>query len=147
MITFELDWYRKCHIKIWKWKPWQAIDQTSTCVKMAFFWQQIFPRKQHLDIRCIHIGIFFKEVIEWVCERLSFNPKWAMSWLEQVTSRWDEDDVCWILIVQASVPITTNINCEFESREVYSIQHYVVKFVSELRQDGGYLLVLSFLHQ
>jgi hypothetical protein len=35
--------------------------------------------------------------------------------------------------------------CEFESRsgEVYSIQHYVIKFVSDLRQVGGFLRVSS----
>jgi hypothetical protein len=32
-------------------------------------------------------------------------------------------------------------SCEFESRsgEVFSIQHYVIKFVSDLRQIGGFL--------
>ena len=37
-------------------------------------------------------------------------------------------------------------HCEFESRlgEVYSIQHYVIKFVSDLRQFGGFLRVLRF---
>ena len=36
--------------------------------------------------------------------------------------------------------------CEFEARsgEVYSIQYYVIKFVSDLRQVGGFLLVLLF---
>ena len=35
---------------------------------------------------------------------------------------------------------------EFESRsgEVYSIQHYVIKIVSNLRQFGGFLRVLQF---
>ena len=35
---------------------------------------------------------------------------------------------------------------EFESHlgEVYSIQHHVIKFVSELRQVGGFLRVLRF---
>jgi hypothetical protein len=28
--------------------------------------------------------------------------------------------------------------------EVYSIQHYVIKFVSDLRQVGGFLRVLQF---
>ena len=28
--------------------------------------------------------------------------------------------------------------------EVYSIQHYVIKFVSDLREVGGFLLVLQF---
>jgi hypothetical protein len=36
--------------------------------------------------------------------------------------------------------------CELESRtgEVYLIQHYVIKFVSDLRQVGGFLYVLYF---
>jgi hypothetical protein len=42
-----------------------------------------------------------------------------------------------------SVPITTY---EFESctGEVYSTQHYVIKFVSDLRLVGGFLRVLRF---
>jgi hypothetical protein len=36
-----------------------------------------------------------------------------------------------------TVPITTN-------GEVYSIQHYVIKFVSDFRQVGGVLQVLRF---
>jgi hypothetical protein len=49
--------------------------------------------------------------------------------------------------------ITTNAisafrhsSCEFEpsSGEVYSIQHYVIKFVSDLQQVGGFLQVLRF---
>jgi hypothetical protein len=35
-----------------------------------------------------------------------------------------------------SVPITTDV--------VSSIQHYVIKFVSDLRQVGGFLQVLRF---
>jgi len=36
--------------------------------------------------------------------------------------------------------------CEFEPRsgEVYSIQYYVIKFVSDLRQVGGFLRVRRF---
>ena len=36
--------------------------------------------------------------------------------------------------------------CEFESRsdEMYAIQHFVIKFVSNLRQVGGFLQVLRF---
>ena len=36
--------------------------------------------------------------------------------------------------------------CEFESRssEVYLIQHYVVKFVSDLRQVCGFLWTILF---
>ena len=31
--------------------------------------------------------------------------------------------------------------------EVCSMQHYVIKFVNDLRQVGGFLRVLRFLHQ
>ena len=39
-----------------------------------------------------------------------------------------------------------NQRCEFESHsgEVYSIQHYVIKFVSDLLQVGGFLWMLRF---
>jgi len=34
--------------------------------------------------------------------------------------------------------------CEFESRSGRAVQHYVLKFVSDLRQVGGFLRVLRF---
>ena len=39
-----------------------------------------------------------------------------------------------------------HIRCEFEPRsgEVYSIQHYVIKFVSDFLQGGGFLQILGF---
>jgi hypothetical protein len=44
-----------------------------------------------------------------------------------------------------SVPITTNIvSLNPVHGKVYSIQHYVIKFVSDLRQVGGFLWVLRF---
>jgi len=43
------------------------------------------------------------------------------------------------------VPITTKVVSSNPARgEVYSIQHYVLKFVSDLRQVGGFLRVLRF---
>jgi hypothetical protein len=34
--------------------------------------------------------------------------------------------------------------CEFESRSGRGVQHYVIKFVSDLGQVGGFLRVLRF---
>ena len=34
--------------------------------------------------------------------------------------------------------------CEFESRSGRGVQHYVIKFVSDLRQVGGFLRVPRF---
>ena len=52
----------------------------------------------------------------------------------------------WELDIQLhvqSVPITTNVVSSNPAHgEVYSIQHYVIKFVSDLRQVGGFLRVL-----
>jgi hypothetical protein len=54
----------------------------------------------------------------------------------------------WELDIQIhvqSVPITTNVVSSNPAHgEVYSIQHYVIKFVSYLRQVGGFLRVLRF---
>ena len=44
-----------------------------------------------------------------------------------------------------SVAITTNVvSSNTIHGEVYSIQHYVIKFVSDLRQVGGFLWTLRF---
>ena len=41
------------------------------------------------------------------------------------------------------VPITTNVvSSNHVHGEVYSIQHYVIKFISDLRQVGGFIRVL-----
>jgi hypothetical protein len=46
-------------------------------------------------------------------------------------------------ITQCLSPLTI-VNFEFHSGEVYSMQHYVIKFVSDLQQVGGFLRVLWF---
>ena len=55
----------------------------------------------------------------------------------------------WLLDLQLpmrSVAFTTNVvNSNLAHGKVYSIQHYVIKFVSDLRQVGGFLGVLPFL--
>ena len=54
--------------------------------------------------------------------------------------------IVWYLDIQLpvqSVPITTNVvSSNPVHDEVYSIQHYVRKFVSDLRQVGGFLRFL-----
>jgi hypothetical protein len=54
----------------------------------------------------------------------------------------------WYLDVQfpfQTVPIATNVvSSNPPYGEVYSIQHYVIKFVSDLRQVGGFLRVFRF---
>ena len=42
-----------------------------------------------------------------------------------------------------SMHIATNV-VEYRSGDMYSIQHYVIKFAIDLRQDGGFIRVLRF---
>jgi hypothetical protein len=59
--------------------------------------------------------------------------------------------IVWWLDLQLpmqSVHITTKVvSLNPAHGEVYSIQHYVIKFVSALRQVGGFLGYSGFLHQ
>ena len=56
--------------------------------------------------------------------------------------------IVWYLNLQLpmqSVALTTNIVSSNPAHgETYSIQHYVIKFVNDLRQVGGFLRVLRF---
>ena len=55
--------------------------------------------------------------------------------------------IVWKLDLQLpiqSVPITINVVSSNSHDGVYSIQHYVIKFVSDLRQVAGFLPVLRF---
>ena len=56
--------------------------------------------------------------------------------------------IVWLLYLQLSVqsvPITTNVVRSSTARgKLYLIQHYVIKFVSDLWQVGGFLGVLQF---
>ena len=56
--------------------------------------------------------------------------------------------IVWWLDLQLhvqSVPITTKVMSSIPTHgEVYSIQHYVIKYVSDLQQVRGFLRVLQF---
>ena len=58
------------------------------------------------------------------------------------------DVIAWLLYLQKpihAVPITSNAASSNPAySEVYSIQHYVIQFVSDLQQAGGFLRVLWF---
>jgi hypothetical protein len=55
------------------------------------------------------------------------------------------DKVFVFLLPVQSVPITTEVLSSNPTHdEVYLIQHYVIKFVSDLQQVGGFLRVLQF---
>ena len=85
----------------------------------------------------------------------TFNNISDISWLSvllvQETGkphRGGRGCIIWQLDLQPpmeSVPITTNVlSLNPAHGEVYSIQHYVINFVRELLQVGGFLMVLQF---
>ena len=54
-------------------------------------------------------------------------------------------DSIWLLDLQLSVLVTTNdLTSNTGHGEVYSIQHYLIKFVNDLRQVSGFLQVRQF---
>ena len=58
--------------------------------------------------------------------------------------------IVWQLDLQLPVKlvlITTKVSSNPVHGEVYSIQHYAIKIVSDLGQVGGYLRDPGFLHQ
>jgi len=77
--------------------------------------------------------------VEYTVNNLLFlsviGPSWSWSY-----RCWIYNYMC-IYIPMQSVPITTNV---VSSNPTQAIQHYVINFVSDLRQVGGFLRVLWF---
>jgi hypothetical protein len=49
---------------------------------------------------------------------------------------------CYLQLPMQSVHIATKVSSNFDHGEVYSLQQYVIKLVSDLPQVGGFLQVL-----
>jgi hypothetical protein len=64
--------------------------------------------------------------------------------LNQTRGRRSRDRMGVGLLPMQSVPITTNV---VSSNPTQAIQHYKIKFVSDLRQVGGFVVYSGFLHQ
>ena len=82
-----------------------------------------------------------QHVYLWTVDAVSYyhfkSPTWCMLWSWSYGS-WIYNymcNQCLSPLIQRSNPI---------HGKVYSIQHYVIKFVSDLRQVGGFLWVLWF---
>jgi hypothetical protein len=92
-------------------------------------------------IKKTYIGLYSKMKKmgrENMCIRKTPNTKQSHNYYVLYMPLWS-----WWLDLQLPiqlVPITTNVMSSNPSHcEVYSIQHYVIKFVSDLRQVGGFL--------
>ena len=101
-------------IKMWKVKGWQTTDDK--------WWQKWAKNENVVKSR----------------ESQNFGNKAGTAVVMIV---WQLD----LQLSVQSVPITTEVVRSNPAHgEVFSIQHYVIKFVSDLRQIGGFLRVLRF---
>jgi hypothetical protein len=48
------------------------------------------------------------------------------------------------LVFEFTISVHHHLYCEFESRSGWGVQHYVIMFVNDMRQNGCFLLVLPF---
>jgi hypothetical protein len=74
------------------------------------------------------------------------DKKWG-AWIRQneekmLSGRRGSDRMVVIFTTTYAIRAYHHWCCEFESRSGQGVQHYVIKFVSDLRQVGGFLRVL-----
>jgi hypothetical protein len=74
---------------------------------------------------------------------IRFSVSLCPNWRYAVTGAVLIVKVCWTYTTYAMSGYH-HWCCEFESRSGRGVQHYVIKFVSDLRQVGGFLRVLRF---
>ena len=61
-----------------------------------------------------------------------------------ITQNRGRDRMLVCLTTTYTISVYHHIYCEFESRPGRGVQHDVIKFISDLRQVGGFLRVLRF---
>ena len=89
---------------------------------------------QHMFICVVHSELY-------LCSQLALTVS-MLAGATVVVIVWKLD----LQLPAQSVPITTKIvSSNHVQGEVYSMQHYVIKFVSDMRQVGGFLRYSGFL--
>jgi hypothetical protein len=118
--------------------------------KMSFLWHW---RRTTLSNWLFSFTLACTTILLWHVKAYNFLSQECFLWYFSVLritlfivearrgrARWYLD----LKLSKQSVPITTVVSSNPVHDEVYSIQHYVIKFVSDLRQVGGFLWVLRF---
>jgi hypothetical protein len=70
------------------------------------------------------------------------RPKYNTQWINWSSWSWSYGSLYFITIY--AITAYHHWCCEFEYRSGRGVQHYVIKFVSDLRQVGGFLRVIRF---
>jgi hypothetical protein len=90
----------------------------------------------HVDQQCFR----FKNIILLLSVYREYNTYWSITHIDFLGAVMVV--IIWYLDLQLPVPITMKVVSSNPAHgEVYSIQHYVIKFVSDLRQVGGFWLI------
>ena len=94
---------------------------------------------------------FFQVVTFWCVHQLSFVLLFdiELNNIQNIKTAGRRGRDCMVVELTTTcaklVPSITNVVSSNPAHgEVYSIQHYVIKFVNDLRQVGGFLRVLLF---
>jgi len=136
-----------------KWENWNHI----------FFCKVSFSIDLHCQCLCVRnsMTLCYYIDISWTKDRFERPGRhWIIIWCSSVKvhvvlrGRFFKQlgtfvvVIVWYLILQIpvqSLSITTKVvSSNPVHGDVYSIQHYVIKFVSDLRQVGGFLWILWF---
>ena len=113
---------------------------------------------QSLVVNVINQWLITNIIDKWIKSNLKWDiicPQYLLNCLREVVILDPIRIITWFIAQltlnfcaskkQATVPITTNIvSSNYVHGEVYSIQHYVIKFVSDLWQVSSFLRVLRF---
>ena len=83
-----------------------------------------------LDSLCRYFKLLLLPSI--ACLQQLEGPPWSWSYSSS------------IFTVSSTISAYHHSYCEFKSRSGWAVKHYVIKFVSDLRQVGGFLWVLRF---
>ena len=75
---------------------------------------------------------------------LLFADKYLTPFIDHLTGAIVADRIVVGFTTTYAISVYHHWCCEFEPRSGRGVQHYVIKFVSDLRQVGGFLQVLRF---
>ena len=92
------------------------------------------------NILNVIIPLFFL-IVQWV---FRYTYLHCITWPNRGIHGRDCMEVGFTTTCTAAISAYNHWCCEFKSQSEWGVQHYEIKFVSDLRQVGGFLRVLRF---